>query len=194
MPALLAYFVSLVVFIGTGYGAVQWLTAPEAVRTVTVAKKAAPKAHRPAIDRPANESDAADIQTAIKSQGEATPADIRTDAVASDVSEERARTPETDIALNALAYTPPVSGSKSSPSAAPAARSIKATSEPEAISRSETRTRLKREAAPREHKTRQASRAPQLMTLRTIEFADGHRETRLLPYRGHREVFAMERD
>ena len=183
MPALLAYLVSLVVFLGTGYGALQWLSAPDPVRTVTVAKKTAPKAPKPAV-----ESDAPETQPVT------TPPDEAADtAVASIVQPEPVKTPNSNTARDALAYAAPVTESKPSPSAAPAAKVAAADIDPEAVSKSEPQTRLKREA-PRERKTRRASRAPQMMTLRTIEFADGHRETRLLPYRGRRQVLAMERD
>ncbi len=185
MPALLAYLVSLVVFIGTGYGALQWLSAPEPVRTVTVAKKTAPKAPKLAV-----ESEASETQAVTIAPDEATPADT---AGASIMQQESMKTQASSTARDALAYAAPVTESKPSPSGAPTARVVTADIDPEAGSKSGPQTRLKREL-PRALKTRHASRAPQLMTLRTIEFADGHRETRLLPYRGRRQDFAMDRD
>ena len=181
MPALLAYLVSLVVFIGTGYGALQWLSAPEPVRSVTVAKKTAPKAPEQAV-----ESDAAETQAVTSAPDKATSADT---AVALNVQREPVKTAKSGTADDALAYAAPVPESNPSPSGAPTARVVTADIDPEVASKSEPQTRLKRE-----RKTRHASRAPQLMTLRTIEFGDGHRETRLLPYRGRRQDFAMERD
>ena len=185
MPALLAYLVSLVVFIGTGYGALQWLSAPEPVRSVTVAKKTAPKAPKPGV-----ESDASETQAVTSVPDKATSADT---AVALNVQREPVKTAKSGTADDALAYAAPVPESNPSPSGAPTARVVTADIDSEAVSKSEPQSRLKREL-PRERKTRHASRAPQLMTLRTIEFADGHRETRLLQYRGRRQDFAMERD
>ena len=186
MPALLAYLVSLVVFIGTGYGALQWLAAPEPVRTVTVAKKTAPNAPRSAV-----ESNAAEIQVVTTAIDEAASANT---AVASIVQQEPVKKPEFNTARDALVSAAPVTESKPSSIGAPAAKLVAVTIEPEGVSKGEPQARLKREPAPRERKTRHASRALQMMTLRTIEFADGHRETRLLPYRGRRQDFAMERD
>lgn len=184
MPALLAYLVSLLVFIGTGYGAMQWLTAPEPVRTVTVTKKTAPKAPKPAV-----ESDAAENQAVARERDVAGPAET---VVALSVQQEPAKTPASSTARDALAYAAPES--KPSSSGAAAAKLVAANIEPETVTKSASQTRLKREPVPRERNTRHASRTPQMMTLRTIEFADGHRETRLLPYRGRRQDFAMERE
>ena len=72
-------------FIGTGYGAMQWLTAPEPVRTVTVTKKTAPKAPKPAV-----ESDAAENQAVARERDVAGPAET---VVALRVQQEPAKTP-----------------------------------------------------------------------------------------------------
>lgn len=189
MPALLAYLVSLVVFIGTGYGALQWLAAPVPVRTVAVAKNVPPKVPKPDVKNHVSETPAA-----IKSEGEAPPPGARAAAVDAVSPEEPVITREQKNELDAPAYARPITESKPSPSAAPVLTPVAANIAPEPVFRSELQPRPRREVARREPKSHQASRPLQLMTLRTIEFADGHRETRLLPYRGHREVLAMDHD
>jgi hypothetical protein len=52
---------------------------------------------------------------------------------------------------------------------------------------------ISRPPRPRRFNDRPAQRKLELMTLRTIEFADGHRVTQLLPYRNSAHV-ALEAD
>jgi hypothetical protein len=208
MPALFAYLIALGLLLGGGYGALTWLAAPEPVKVVAKAKPT-PRPHfdeangetasepsgQQAEQKPQNASPEtisqsdqfavgsnqppvappAEASTASTEQGAQAEAQPETSLSAQTQASAPAQVQQ-DTAANAKVSSaeigpppdqpPPAQTPAASTAAAAAAKTVKPT---------------------RPHQQRLASRSEKpalaLMTLRTIEFPDGHRVTQLLPYR-----------
>jgi hypothetical protein len=214
MPALFAYLIAVGLLLGGGYGALSWLAAPEPVKVVAKAK---PQPHSEA-NRSTASVVAGSAQTSSNGNAAIAPSDSDKAASASNnqapstgsevttsrETQPEASSPAADLHLRAAhdvgplqqnsqtqlvehrpapaAAVPPISSDHppmaSSPSSAPGAKMVK-------------RSQL-----------REANRLPErhaekrrliLMTLRTIQYPDGRRVSRLLPYRGSRQALASDR-
>ena len=206
MPALFAYLIALCLLLGGGYGALNWLAAPEPVRAAT---KARPKAKLPSpearSEEIANAGVPATAADASSARAPSASADDDTGATAS-IDRPAQREPETTVANvdrdakpenAAPAPDPPVPPD-------PQARSAHAEATPadinaaSPVASADVATSAPGISAPLSKRPREkyASNRPEkrklvLMTLRTIEFADGRRTTQIIPYRGNRRVLAF---
>ena len=211
MPALFAYLVALGLLLGGGYGAMNWLAAPA---PVSAAAKARPKAVLPSPQlRPEETSEASLSATASDTIAAVEPSSSAKAGNNDSSSTERPALPaETSVATVEPAVQPAsvspapkdqvrmahaeVSSDDAMPSERIAARAVKAA---DSVSGS-TATAASSAARPakRSHR-RQAANRPEkrklvLMTLRTIQFADGRRATQLVPYRSRERVLAFGPD
>jgi hypothetical protein len=188
MPALFAYLVAIGLLLGGGYGALTWLVAPEPLKVVIKARpKQAPRQPagsegRPDVEQPKMDSMAANDgeHATIGASRPFTPS--APDAVA---PARQAASTEQPVENKppADAEASPTETNRTSPSVRKVSTSGHAI---ELASTSRSR--------PRHTGDRPVQRKLQLMTLRTIEFADGRRVTRLLPYRSSARAVALEPD
>jgi len=207
MPALFAYILAVAIFLGGGYGALNWLAAPEPVKVATKTKHAPrPEVYGATAAKPAEPTDIA------------TPVAVPL-AAASDRSGKADASSPPPAGASAAAATPDkrydamarIDTTVAETPAAPAAPAIKpaiapTSTKPEAQSEaakpviaktaSAERESRRIEAQPKRSRIRQAEerghRRYEVMTLRTIEFDDGHRETRLLPLRRRDDAVALQ--
>jgi len=213
MPALFAYLIAVGLLLGGGYGALSWLAAPEPVKVVARAK---PRPHSEAnrdtgpvvpspaqtmnngsaavaasvSDKPASSSNnppstgseatAASIQALPEASSPAADPHLR---AAQDVGPVQYK-PQAELVEHRSAHAmgvPPVSSDTppmaSSSSSAPGAKTLK-------------RSLLREASRPPERHAEK--RRLMLMTLRTIQYPDGRRVSRLLPYRGSRQALASD--
>jgi hypothetical protein len=201
MPVLFAYLIAVGLLLGGGYGALNWLAAPELIKVVAKAKPKAPAHYEAnvaaASPRPSETSntDQAAIPTdsdkaASTSNGQPSPAG--SELPARQEAPDEASSPAKDSDVRAAhAEIPPVEQTPQTRQAneARAVRPVSSVNTPtEAPPSSITRPK----PAKRSH-VRQASRHPEqpakkrpltLMTLRTVQYPDGRRVSQLLPYRG----------
>jgi hypothetical protein len=215
--ALFAYLIALCLLLGGGYGAMNWLAAPEPVK---VAAKATPKQRRPppyearAEQIPEASQPASSLSTTV-----AEPASARDDDHAHEVASSSNDAPAPDQAKPDVAT--PVQGAPMQTAATTPdrqTRSVHAEVSPDEARRKAEQPirqptnpvasgnpRTKASApdtiarAPTRPSSRQASNRSEkrplaVMTLRTIEFPDGRRETRLIPYEGRERALAFESD
>jgi hypothetical protein len=211
MPALFAYLIAVGLLLGGGYGALNWLAAPEPVKVVERAK---PTSHREpkreAMSEVSSSETSSDAQNLDQSEqamarpnGETPPPSPPSDnavareqgaAQAADVSnstQEPARTGKAEIPSTE-------SLQQSSPQVvqpAPARSAVSTGSKRAAVSSAQAESAR---TAKRQHK-RQASNRPEksgavLMILRTIQFPDGRRVTQLVPYRPSERVLVFDPD
>jgi hypothetical protein len=188
MPALLAYLVALGLLLGGGFGALTWLAAPEPLRVVT---KARPKqVFRPPAgseNQPNVEQPQFDSMAGTDGEHATIGASRLFTASAPDASPPARKAAPTErpieIKPSADAETVPPKANRTSQSVRKVSTSGQAI---ESMG-------ISRPPRPRRFNDRPAQRKLELMTLRTIEFADGHRVTQLLPYRSSAHV-ALEAD
>ena len=174
MPALLAYLVALAVFLGGSYEALTWLAAPEPMKIVRAKHKAklvvseseldpvaAPSAQSASIAREVAEPN-------VEKQPSQSAAEVKTDPAV--VSPRFVADP----------HNAPIS---------PASAVSSVQAQP-----SSSQSNLKEHSSRRfrvAHASISPSRKLKLMTLETIEFADGRRANRLVPYRGEARALAF---
>jgi hypothetical protein len=199
MPALFAYLIAIGLLLGGGYGALSWLAAPEPVKVAVTARPKPPPRYQASSketpletgslavndsgqvasgpNNPPSSSQSEMSVAASEPDADAEPSGLpqarQSRAANAEVSPANARQV---VGQSALAM-PPVSANNAAASAAPAtaARPVK-------------RPHLRQAR----HGSEKSALA--LMTLRTIEFADGRRVTRLIPYRGPGRALAYEPD
>jgi hypothetical protein len=215
MPALFAYLIAVALLLGGGYGALSWLAAPEPVKVAAKAKSKRPPHHdyRPesygANVEPgaAPASASAPITPAVNNDARAAsaaaaPADIDppsggTNVAASEQgAQEEAPRPVQDQQSRSATEGPDVE--KKAPPLPERQQPKQAAEQPaQAVSPSPASPGSRQTAAakmPKRPHLRQANGhsepALALMTLRTIEFADGRRVTQLVPYRGPERAVA----
>jgi hypothetical protein len=186
MPALFAYLLAIGLLLGGGYGALTWLAAPEPLRVVTKAPKQAPRQPagsegRPDVEQPKMDSMAANDgeRATVGASRQFTPQ--APEAVAP--ARQAASTEQPVEKPPADAETPPTETNRTSASV----RKVSTSGHAIELART-SRSR------PRSTGDRPAPRKLRLMTLRTIEFADGRRVTWLLPYRSSARAVALEPD
>jgi hypothetical protein len=203
MPALFTYLIAIGLLLGGGYGALTWLAAPEPMKVVAKAKPIP----RPHFDEASRETIGQSDQIAVGSKPPpvAPPAEASTAPIAQSAQAEASVSTQTEAsvttqvrqnpAVNAAAANAEVASAEAERAPEPA-QSAQAASPLQAASTGSQTTAASSAAAVaaktvkprRPHQQRLGSRSEKpalaLMTLRTIEFPDGHRVTQLLPYRG----------
>jgi hypothetical protein len=205
MPALFAYVVAVGLLLGGGYGALSWLAAPEPVKLAAKVKSRPPPHHDGDRDSYGGNAEpaaaAATASAAIPSDVSSNdPAPSATDVDSSSSSGKNVAASEQGAQEKA---SRPVQDQQSRSAEAPAAEKQppptterqqlkQAVGQPvQAVSPSPASSGNRQTAAakiPKRQHLRQASGRSEpalaLMTLRTIEFPDGHRVSQLIPYRG----------
>jgi hypothetical protein len=204
MPALFAYLIAIGLLLGGGYGALSWLAAPDPVKVAVKARPKPPPRYQASSKETPLETgslafnDSGQVASGPNNPPSSSQSEMSVAATDSHAEAESSGLPQAQqshvanahvanaevspaearqvVGQSALAMSP-VSASNAAASAAPAtaARSVK---------------RLH----PRQGRHRSEKSALALMTLRTIEFADGRRVTRLIPYRGPERAPAFEPD
>jgi hypothetical protein len=215
MPALFAYLIALCLLLGGGYGALNWLAAPEPVK---VAAKAGPKAKPPSTEARVEETAKADVPATAADAGPARsssasatddrgdtasidrPASREAETVVSNVDrdakpENAAPAPDSPVSRDPQARSARAEGTairsheenaaQTEKAASPIASAAVASSAPGIATLPSQRPRQKYAG------NRPQKRRLEMMTLRTIEFPDGRRVTQLIPYRGSRRVLAF---
>jgi hypothetical protein len=201
MPALFAYLIAVGLLLGGGYGALTWLAAPEPVKVAIKAKPTpqphfdeenrdaafAPNGARKAGAETISQSDqavAASNQPPAAPPAEASTASTEQGAGAqvsapAQVQQDTA----TKTEISSADVKAPAEHTSPARAASPGNRETNQTTATSAVPAAATKTaKVKR---PQQRLASHSERpALELMTLRTIEFPDGHRVTQLLPYRG----------
>jgi hypothetical protein len=196
MPVLFAYLIALGLLLGGGYGALSWLAAPEPLKVVAKAK---PKPHpryeasaevASAETSPLNASDSDHATSGSNNQpspAQASPIaagaqgtselanDRQIRAAHAEVTSGDAKRPIEAAPVQAKQEVKRSASPVSPPSNPQAAAAPTAAAKP--AGRSHARQASNHSEKPSER------RGLVLMTLRTIEFPDGRRVTRLIPYR-----------
>jgi hypothetical protein len=194
MPALFAYLIAVCLLLGGGYGALNWLAAPDPVK---VAAKAKPKPKSP----PSYEARAEQIPEAISpasssevssAVAESSAAPTTPDPVAQPAT--MAPTPDRQTrSVNAQASIDEARRKVEQPvrqtASAGSPSNLRTTA-----SAPDTIARVQKRAPSRQASNRSEKRALVMMTLRTIEYPDGRRATRLIPYGGGERALAYQSD
>jgi hypothetical protein len=204
MPSLLAYLIAVGLLLGGGYGALTWLAAPEPVKIVAKAKPT-PRPHFEEANREtASEPGGQEPQKA--SPETTSPETVGQSRQISVDSSQPPVAPPAEV--NTASTEPGARAEASGPAQVQQNSAVSAAVSPAETAPVPERTQPAR-ATPTGDQTTVASTAPTaaektvkpkrlhqrlasrsvrpalaLMTLRTIEFPDGHRVTQLLPYRG----------
>jgi hypothetical protein len=210
MPGLVAYLIALCLLLGGGAGALHWLAAPE---PAMIAAKSDPKTKsRSSQRRPAEPATAAlSATTSEPDSASAQTASDDIDTTASTASIEPPA-PQEPVAPAIVGNTPPAAATPSPdsptrlahaeisadgvrPAEVPDVRPSKSAA-PRAATASDSADIDARPSRPhRRHAgNRPAKRRLEVMTLRTIEFPDGRRVTRLIPYRDRERLLAFGAD
>jgi hypothetical protein len=197
MPALFAYLITVGLLLGGGYRALSWLAAPEPAKVVAKAKPRPPPHYEAtsfetsslaikdsdpvasgSIDSPS--SSQSETSVAASEQGAGTQSSGPSQAQQSRAADAEVFPAETkqEVRQPALAVS-----SASANNAQPAASTAPATA-----------ARPGKRPHPRRAGNRSERSALALMTLRTIEFPDGRRLTKLIPYRNGERALAFEPD
>jgi hypothetical protein len=186
MPVLFAYLIALGLLLGGGYGALSWLAAPEPLKVVAKAK---PKPHpryeasaeaASAETSPLNASD--NDHATSGSNNQPSPAQARPIAAgAQGAPEISALANEGQIRAAHAEVTSKQEAKRSASAVSPPSNPQTAAAAPIAAAKPARRSHA-RQASSHSEKPSERRRLA-LMTLRTIEFPDGRRVTRLIPYR-----------
>jgi hypothetical protein len=216
LPALFAYLIAVGLLLGGGYGALSWLAAPEPVK-VAVKVKPRPPGHddaglevtsqRSAV---AGASDAASLSPGYSDQGPSAGTSDHTAADPNGQSSSHQSGPgmaamEAEVSepgrdqqsrsVDAEASVPDARQKvrQPAPAASPVLSSNQPTTATAAVATKAVKRSHLRQAGSHSEKLAE-KRALVAMTLRTIEFADGRRVTRLIPYRSPERSLAFEPD
>ncbi|MEA2912749.1 MAG: hypothetical protein QOJ15_4830 [Bradyrhizobium sp.] len=203
MPALFAYLIAVGLLLGGGYGALSWLAAPEPAKVAAKAKPKPPPHYEPSSEATPLEtsSSAINVGDQVTSGSNHPPSSAQTEA--SVAASEQGAQPQssgpsqaqqggTDNAEVSSAEArqevrPPV------PAVSPVlANNVQPAASAAAFPAAAARP-VKR-SHPRQANRRSERSALALMTLRTIEFANGRRVTQLIPYRNGERVLAFPPD
>ena len=216
MPALFAYLIAVGLLLGGGYGALSWLAAPEPVKVAAKMKPRPPRhdeaglqvtSQRSAV---ASASDAGSSSPGNSDQGASAGLTDQTAADPNGQSSSRQSGPgmatmEAEVSepardqqsrsADAEASLPDARQKVEQP--APAASPVLSSNQPTTATAAVATKAVKRSHLRQagSHPKRPAeTRALVAMTLRTIEFADGRRVTRLIPYRSPERAMVFEPD
>jgi hypothetical protein len=193
MPALFAYLIAVGLLLGGGYGALSWLAAPQPVQVAAKVKQKSPPTHTASASAPTS--------------GQASPPQAETGTV-KQASRDKPQSSEPEASVAAREQGASNDVTKPSPNqqavvhaeaSQPSPRHESAVEAGQPDGRQQENATSTPAAKPKRAHRRQASRPAEkrplaLMTLRTIEFPDGHRATMLIPYRDNRRVMAMDRE
>jgi hypothetical protein len=203
MPALFAYLIALSLLVGGGYGALNWLAAPEPVKTTGKARqKARLAAHEAAVA--AAESRAPEVTGQAAPSSLSAPSETNSQPETQALPPTAASTKEADTPAHAApaAGTKPAAASKpevTSPTAARLANSDseqngQATAAATPAVKSARRVHLRQAHVHAERSAERHERSPErrgvMMILRTIDYPDGRRVSRLIPYGGSERAWA----
>ncbi|MEA2915505.1 MAG: hypothetical protein QOJ15_7586 [Bradyrhizobium sp.] len=218
MPALFAYLIAVGLLLGGGYGALSWLAAPEPVKVAVKVKPRPPRHDQAGLevnsqrDAVASASDAGSSSPGNSDQSASAGIGDHTAAVPNGQSSSRQSGPgmaamEAEVSepardqqnrfadAEAQASLPDARQKvrQPAPAASPVLSSNQPTTPTAAVATKAVKRSHLRQAG--SHPQRPAEkRALVAMTLRTIEFADGRRVTRLIPYRSPERAVAFEPD
>jgi hypothetical protein len=189
MPALFAYLIALGLLLGGGYGALTWLAAPEPVKVVAKARPTP----RPHFDEASRETASEPSGQQAEPTAQKTSPTVAPPAEASTAPTEQSAQAEAPVpapvpqnpAVNAPAVNAEVASAQAGPPAEQPQPAQAASIGNQAAGAPAAAAKTVKPKRP--HQQRLASRSEKpalaLMTLRTIEFPDGHRVTQLVPYR-----------
>jgi hypothetical protein len=205
LPALFAYLIAVCLLLGGGYGALSWLAAPEPVKVEVKVKPRPPKhdeagveANSPAgpvastADAASSSAGDSDQAAAVSNgQGPSGQSGPGTGAMGAQVSE-----PAGDQ-QNRSAEASPTDAKQEVRRTGQAASPISPSNQQTTVATAPARNPVKRphlrQAVSHSEKPAE-KRGLAVMTLRTIEFADGRRVTRLIPYRSPERALAFDPD
>jgi hypothetical protein len=212
MPALFAYLIAVGLLLGGGYGALNWLAAPEPAKVVAKAKPKSPPRYEASSQAPSSETSSLTVSDSVQTASGSNVQPLSALSSSSAAEEQGAQATISSPANNQqiLAHAEVASGEARRHIEGPPAEARREVRQPvPAVSppgnaQTVARTAPAAVAKPvKRSPVRQASshseksserRALALMTLRTIEFPDGRRVTRLIPYRGGERTLAFEAD
>ena len=212
MPALFAYMIAVGLLLGGGYGALNWLAAPEPVKVAARVKTKPPQHVDTAAETPlaatssnptaTSDKAALDSDKAVTVSNDQPPSaapavDAPSIPPAEDTSAAVQETIRSAHAEAPVEPQPPAQSVASLPSAAetppPRAAAKRAVSAPSAAATRTVRRSHVRQAS-RQPERPAAKRRLALMILRTIQYPDGRRVSQLLPYRGGGRALAFAPD
>jgi hypothetical protein len=214
LPALFAYLIAVGLLLGGGYGALSWLAAPEP-EPVKVAAKMKPRpprhdeaglqvtSQRSAVasasdagsSSPGNSAAGLTDQTAADPNGQSSSRQSGPGMATMEAEVSEPARDQQSRSADAEASMPDARQKVEQP--APAASPVLSSNQPTTATAAVATKAVKRSHLRQagSHPKRPAeTRALVAMTLRTIEFADGRRVTRLIPYRSPERAMAFEPD
>ena len=185
MPVLFAYLIALGLLLGGGYGALSWLAAPEPLKVVAKAKAKPHPRYEASAEvasaetNPLNASDSDYARSGSNDQSSSAQASPSADAqgapgISGLANDRQIRAAHAEVTSKQEAKR---SASAVSPPSNPQTAAAAPTAAAKPARRSHARQASSHSEKPSER------RGLALMTLRTIEFPDGRRVTRLIPYR-----------
>src|SRR3977135_2159869 len=196
MPVLFAYLIALGLLLGGGYGALSWLAAPEPLKVVAKAKPKPHPRYEASVEVASSETnslDASDSDYARSgsndqsSSAQASPsADAQGAPGISGLANDR------QIRAANAEVTSKQEAKRSASAVSPPSNPQTAAAAPTAAAKPARRSHA-RQASSHSEKPSERRRLA-LMTLRTIEFPDGRRVTRLIPYRQADRALAFDAD
>jgi hypothetical protein len=189
MPALFAYLIAVGLLLGGGYGALSWLAAPEPVKVAAKAKPRPPPQTSSLAVSDSGQVASGTNNPSAWSQSETSVAGVQPESSGL----QKAHQSRAANAANAEASLATASKETRQPVLAVPPRSASNAQPVVSTALTTAATPVKR-PHPREARSRSEKPAFALMTLRTIEFADGRRVTRLIPYRGSERALAFKQD
>ena len=202
MPALFAYVISLCLLIGGGVSALNWLTTPEPVKLAAKKKsKAKPLSYAAIaeitgspstrVHEAASEVTASD-QSKIASRDDLSRISEGVNAITVvESAPQRHDAAQTSDQPTQSAFRNEISETTSSGNKTQLPAGLTGSDDPNAGRVAKTR---KEKLYRRQANNRFDKRKLAVMTLRTIEFPDGRRVTRLISYQGRDQALAFRRD
>jgi hypothetical protein len=196
MPALFAYLIAVGLLLGGGYGAPNWLAAPEPVKVVVKAKPKPPPHYEASSEATSFETSSLASDHVVSGSNDP-PSSARSEA--SGAASEQGAQAQTSGPLQAQ-QTRAANAEVSPPQAKQEVRqpalavSAANNAQPATSTTPATTARPVKRPHPRQASSRSEKTALALMTLRTIEFPDGRRVTQLIPYRNGARALAFQPD
>ena len=174
-----------------------WLAAPEPVKVAAKATPRSPPYKASSKKRQRDSSAVNDSGKVVSGSNPPFRSQSERSAAASEQGAEARSSglPQAQRSLAANAEVSPTEASQEVGLPAPAASPVSANNaQPAASAAPATAAKPLKRPQPRQARSRSEKSALALMTLRTIEFADGRRVTRLIPYRGPERALAFAAD
>lgn len=212
MPALFAYLIAVGLLLGGGYGALNWLAAPEPTKVAAKAKPKPLSTYEASSEMPSRApgpAEAGNPGRAVASNSDKTAS--TSNAQSTSEGTEPAAGPDAQAEASNLAADrhirsahaemtveqKPQAGddqrpAEAAPPVVPANIQAGSATPPPAGAKAVKRLHLRQATRHPERPTEKRPLA--LMVLRTIEYPDGRRVSRLLPYRARRDALAFGPD